>query len=620
MRVLLSWLILFFVACFSLLLANSSVAGSKTSHGISIFGNLKYGPGFEHFAYVNPEAPKGGRLRLAGRDTFDNLNPFILKGVTAQGAGLLFDTLMTRAMDEPDALYGLIAESIELDDDKKWAAFNLRKEARWHDGSSITAADVVFTFKTLIKEGHPVYRILFAKVANVKAEGDRRVRFSFKPGAKRSLPVKLASLPVLPRAYYKDIPFNRTTMQPPLGCGPYKIAKVEPGRRIVFKRHSSYWARDLPVNRGRFNFDIIQWDYFRDRGIAREAFFAGEYDFHEEFVSRSWATQYKKPPLEKGLIVRKVLADGRPAGVQAFFINLRRKKFTDRRVRRALNLAFDFEWTNNHLFYGIYRRTNSMFENTIYAAHPPPSKAEHELLHSFRGQIPEEVFNEPYRAPSSAPGGIRRNLLTAARLLREAGWKIKDHTTLVDRNGAPLEIEFLVSSASFTRILGPYIRNLSRLGIKAAIRVADSASFKNRRDRFDFDIAVQKFRQFLIPGDEQHNYFGSSAAAMVGSKNISGLKNPAVDALIDRLVRATNEEELIVTARALDRVLMWSEFVIPHWFKGAHNVAYWDKYERPAIKPRYDLGVIDTWWFNYQKARSLKKGRAPASTNRQVPK
>jgi microcin C transport system substrate-binding protein len=620
MRVFLSWLIVFFVACFSLLIANSSAAGSKTSHGISIFGNLKYGPEFDHFDYVNPDAPKGGRLRLAGRDTFDNLNPFILKGVTAQGAGLLFDTLMTRAMDEPDALYGLIAESIELDDDKKWTAFNLRKEARWHDGSSITAEDVVFTFNTLIKEGHPVYRILFAKVANVKAEGDRRVRFSFKPGAKRSLPVKLASLPVLPKAYYKDFSFNKTTMQPPLGCGPYKITEVEPGRRIVFKRDSSYWARDLPVNRGRFNFGIIQWDYFRDRGIAREAFFAGEYDFHEEFVSRSWATQFNKPPVEKGLIVRRVLPDGRPAGVQAFFINLRRKKFTDRRVRRALNLAFDFEWTNRHLFFGIYRRTNSMYQNTIYAAHLPPSEAEFELLQAFRGQIPEEVFKEPYRAPSSAPGGIRQNLLTAAALLREAGWKIKDHTTLVDANDRPLKIEFLVSSASFTRILGPYIRNLSRLGIKATIRVADSASFKNRRDRFDFDIAVQKFRQFLIPGEEQRNYFGSSAAAMVGSKNISGLKNPAVDTLIGRLVQASSQKDLVTTARALDRVLMWSEFVIPHWFKGAHNIAFWNKYEMPAIKPSFDLGVIDTWWFNPDKARLVERGQAPPTTKGQAPK
>jgi microcin C transport system substrate-binding protein len=601
----------FFCACAYFAILEASFAASKISHGISIFGDLKYDPDFEHFEYVNPNAPKGGRLRLAGRDSFDNLNPFIFKGVSAQGVGLLFDTLMTRATDEPDALYGLIAESIELDDDRQWVAFNLRKEARWHDGSPVTAEDVVFTFNTLVKKGHPVYRLLFAKVAKVKAEGHHRVQFTFKPGVKRGLPVKLAAMPVVSKAYYKRVPFNKTTMHPPLGSGPYNVVKIEAGRRVVYRRDKAYWGRHLSVNRGRFNFDLIQWDYFRDRGVAREAFFAGEYDFHEEFVSRSWAKQFDKPAVRQGLIVRETLPDGRSAGVQAFFINLRRKKLADRRVRRALNLAFDFEWTNKHLFFGLYRRTNSMFENSVYAAHEPPSEAELELLRPYRGKIPEEVFEKPCRAPSSTgPGGIRRNLLTAARLLREAGWHVQDHTTRVNRRGTPLEIEFLVTSASFTRILGPYIHNLTRLGINATIRVVDSANFKNRRDNFDFDIAVLKFPQFLTPGEEQRGYFGSKAADMPGSKNVSGLKNPAVDALINRVVNAKTRDELIVAARALDRVVMWSEIVIPHWFKGAHNIAYWNKYERPATKPRYDLGLLDTWWFNSEKAKFIEAGEA----------
>jgi len=603
------WFLIGVATC--LAMPATGIAGSKTSHGISVFGDLKYGPDFRHFDYVNPGAPKGGRLRLAGRDTFDNLNPFILKGVSADGLGLLFDTLMTRAADEPDALYGLVAESLELDDGMQWVAFNLRKEARWRDGTPITAEDVAFTFKTLFDHGHPVYRLLFGKVAGVEVEGRHRVRFALKPGAKRGLPVKLAALPVISKTYYKHVTFNKTTMEPPLGSGPYVVKDIDAGRRIVYGRRKDYWGRDLPVNRGRFNFDRIQWEYFRDRGVAREAFFAGEYDFHEEFVSRSWATQYDKPAVRDRLIVRESLVDGRPAGVQAFFINLRRGKFADRRVRRALNLAFDFEWTNSRLFFGLYQRTNSMFENSPYAAHEPPSEAELALLRPYRGQIPEEVFEKPYSAPSSTPDGIRHNLLAAARLLREAGWAVRDHATRVNAQGKPFTIEFLISSASFARVLGPYIRNLKRLGIVATIRVVDSANFKNRRDKFDFDIAMLKLPQFLTPGAEQREYFGSKAADMVGSKNIAGLKNPAVDVLCERIVNAETRAELVAAARALDRVVMWSEIVIPHWYKGRHNIAYWNKYDRPAVKAPYDLGVLDTWWFNLEKAKFIDAGEAP---------
>ena len=583
-------------------------AASRTSHGVSLFGGLKYGPDFTHFEYVNPDAPKGGRLRLAGRETFDNLNPFILKGVSAHGVGLLFDTLMVRANDEPDALYGLVAKSIELDDQNRWVAFNLRPEARFHDGTPVTARDVVFTFNTLTKKGHPVYRILFAAVDSAKAEGRHRVRFMFKAKAKRGLPVKLAALPILSQAYFKSTPFTKTTMSPPLGSGPYNLSGIEPGRRIVLQRDKAYWGRDLPVNKGRYNFDIIQWDYFRDRGVAREAFFAGEYDFHEEFVSRSWAKQFDKPAVRDGLIVKETLPDGRPAGVQAFFINLRREKFADRRVRRALHLAFDFEWTNKNLFYGLYRRTNSMFENSDFAAHNPPSAAELKLLEPFRGKIPDEVFMKPYAAPTTDGEGKRANLLEAAALLRSAGWHIENHTTRVNRRGKPLEVEFLIASASFTRILGPYIRNLQRLGVQASIRVVDSANFKNRRDKFDFDIAVQKFPQFLTPGSEQFGYFGSKAAGMAGSKNIAGFKNSAADTLIERIVDAQSRDEVITAARALDRVVMWSEIVIPHWFKGAHNIAYWNFFDRPKIQPKYDLGMLDTWWVNSEKAKLMKEG------------
>ena len=609
-----------FIAAFSvglLVLQSPVYAASKVAHGISVFGDLKYKADFTHFDYVNPEAPKGGRLRLAGRESFDNLNPFILRGKSAQGVGLLFDTLMTRSMDEPDALYGLLAESVEVDDDGRWVAFNLRKEARWHDGSQVTADDVVFTFHTLVKEGHPVYRLLYADVAEVRAEGRHRVRFEFKSGANRGLAVKLAAMPVLCKSYYEQVPFDKTTMTAPLGSGPYTVEKIEAGRQIVYKRDKAYWGRDLPVNRGRFNFDVIQWDYFRDRGVAREAFFAGVYDFHEEFVSRSWETQYDKPAVRQGLIVRETLPDGRPVGIQGFFINLRRAKFADRRVRRALNLAFDFEWTNKHLFFGLYRRMNSLFENSIYAAHNPPSEAELKLLQPYRGTIPEGVFEKPYQAPSTVPNGIRPNLLEAARLLRLAGWHIRDHTTLVNGQGEPFTIEFLISSPSLARIIGPYRRNLARLGIRCTIRVADSANLKNRRDTFDFDVISQRLPQFLTPGKEQQGYFGSEAADTPGSKNISGLKSPAVDALIDRIIDADNRDDLKVAARALDRVVMWSEFIIPHWFKGTHNIAYWDKFDRPKKMAPYDLGVLDTWWVNPDKAQSIASGEAPPAAKKE---
>ncbi|MEE8444654.1 MAG: extracellular solute-binding protein [Alphaproteobacteria bacterium] len=589
------------------------------SHGVSVFGNLKYKAGFSHFDYVNPAAPKGGAIRLAAIDSFDNLNPYTLKGAKEGSMGLTFATLMTRANDEPDALYGYIAESVALPADRRWVEFTLRPEARFHDGSAITADDVVFTFETLIAKGHPRYRILFAQVAKVEVTGKRRVRFSFKPGNTRDMPTQLAALPVLSRAYYAERRFDRTTLTAPLGSGPYKVAKVEGGRFITYRRVADHWAARLPVMRGRFNFDTIRIDYYRDRDIAFEALFAGAYDFREEFTSRSWATQYDKPAVRDGRIVREILSDENPSGLQAFFFNMRRDKFRDRRVRAALDLAFDFEWTNKTLFYGAYKRTNSMFANSELAADGPPGDAELKLLEPLRGQVPDEVFAKPFRAPrTDGSGRNRTNLRQAAKLLRQAGYKVVDNR-LVDAGGRKFTIEFLLFESTFQRIINPYIRNLRRLGVTASIRIVDVANFIRRMQQYDFDVVVERYSQLLTPGVEQNIYYGSQAADTPGMRNLAGIKNPAVDHLIGKVMGAKSRPELVAATRAIDRVLMWNRYMVPQWYKGAHTIAYWNKFSRPAVKPRFDLGLLDTWWYSARKAAMIASGKAPPKPPKALP-
>ena len=581
-------------------------------HGLSVFGNLKYPDGFPHFGYANPQAPKGGAIKVTGLDTFETINPFILKGrKDALAEGLLFDTLMARAFDEPDSFYGLVAQSVEQPADKSWVAFNIDPRARFHDGTPVTAEDVVFTFTALTRDGHPRYRIVFRDVASAKATDRLRVLFTFAPGTHRDLATRLAALPVLSKAYYETRSFSETSFEAPLASGPYRVGRLEPGRSIVYERVEDYWARDLPVNRGRFNFDRIAVEYYRDREVAFQAFFSQQYDFREEFTSRQWATQYDEPPVNKGLIVRETLPDATPSGVQAFILNLRRAKFQDIRVRTAMDLAFDFEWTNRTLFYDLYKRTNSMFENSDLAAHMPPSAAELALLEPLRGRVPGEVFTTPFVAPvNDGTGRIRGNLRAANALLKQAGYDVRDGV-LVDAAGAPLEIEFLLFEPSFNRVINPYIRNLKRLGIQASIRIVDTANFKRRQDSFDFDVVVRRIAQPLTPGLEQRNYFGSEFADVPGSFNIGGVNDPAVDALIEKVIEAKTRADLVTAVRALDRVVMWNRYVVTQWYKGEHNVAYWNKFSRPATPPTYDMGVLDTWWYDEAKAKSLENGVAP---------
>ena len=584
--------------------ASSAAAQGIASHGVSVFGDLKYKPGFEHFDYVNTAAPKGGELRLYGLDSFDSLNPFILTGVPADELDRVFDPLMARALDEPDAAYGLVAREAVMPSDKSWIEFHLRPEARFTDGSPITAADAVFTFETLRDKGHPRFRMLYDGVAGVRAPDPHTVRFDFKPGHQRDLPTLLAAMPVLSEAYWGKRDFDRTTMEIPVSSGPYRVAKVDPGRSILYERDPNYWGKTLAVNRGRHNFDRVRIEYFRDRDIALEAFFAGAYDLREENTSRDWATKYDdKPAVIDGTIKRETLRDNTPSGVQAWFFNLRRERFKDRRVREALDLAFDFTWTNKNLFYGLYKRMSSMFENSELAAHELPSKAEFALLEPFRGQVPDEVFDKPYASPVAADEvEFRQNLRKAVGLLHAAGWSVKDGK-LRNAKGEPFTIEFLIFESTFQRVINPYIANLKRLGIDASVRVVDIANFINRRQAYDFDAVIERYVMFLTPCVELREYFGSAAADIPGSRNLAGIKDKAVDALIDKVIAAQSRPDLITAVRALDRVLMWSRYSVPQWYSGNQRLAYWDRFSRPAVKPKYDLGIIDTWWYDDAKAK-----------------
>lgn len=600
--------ILFAGAAVLFLAGPVSAQDVRKSHGLSAFGDLKYGPDFTNFDYVNPDAPRRGVIRLPGIDSFDSLNAFILKGVPVAGIGLIHASLMERALDEPDAMYGYVAESVEMPADRSWIIFNLRAEAIFHDGSAITADDVVFTFKELVKSGHPQYRIIFAGVDKVEAITPRRVRFTFKEANNRDLPLQIAALSVLSKKYYQKADFTKTTLTAPMGAGPYQVEKVEAGRSVTYRRNLGHWSDKLAIMRGRYNFERIRFIYFRDRDIAFQAFFADAYDFREEFTSRSWATQYdNKKPIKDGRIKRETLSDETPSGVQAFFLNLRRKKFQDRRVREAIDLAFDFEWTNKALFYSLYKRTNSMFANSPLAAEKPPSAAELALLEPWRGKIPDDVFRNPYRSPvADGTGRNRPNLRKAMKLLVQAGWRIENNQ-LIDKAGKPFEMEFLLFESSFQRIISPFIRNLRRLGIQATIRIVDVANYQHRMQQYDFDAIVQRYVQRLTPGIEQRAYYGSKFANVPGQRNLAGIKNPAIDALIEKVIAAPTRMEMVTAVRALDRVLMWNRYIIPQWYKGSHNIAYWRRFDRPKIKPRFDLGMLDSWWYNPDKAVMLKK-------------
>ena len=576
------------------------VPAAGPTHGLSIHGDLKYGPGFPHFAYVDPRAPRGGDVRLAATGTFDNLNPFILKGVPAAGIATTFDTLTVAAADEPASEYGLVAETIETPPDRAWVAFTIRAAARFHDGSPMTVEDVIWTFQTLRTKGHPLYRSYYGAVASVEKTGPRTVRFTFKPGDNRELPVIVGQLPVLSKASWVGRDFTRTTLEAPLGSGAYRVDSLEPGRSITYRRVPDYWAAGLPVNVGRFNFDTIRYDYYRDGTVALEAFKAGAYDFRAEDSAKNWARGYDVPAVRDGRIRKELIPNEIPTGMQGFVYNTRRPIFRDPRVRAALAAAFDFEWSNAHLFYGAYARTRSYFSNSELASRGLPSAAELAVLAPVRDRVPAEVFTREYRPPSTEPGGLRPNLIEALGLLHQAGWVVRDLRLVNAATGEPLTFEVLIDDPNWERITLPFVKNLERLGVAARVRTVDSAQYEYRMKQFDFDMTVTVFPQSLSPGNEQLDYWASVAADTPGSRNLAGIRDPVVDRLIEQLIAAPDRAALVARTRALDRVLLWGHYVIPHWHITAFRVAYWNRFGRPTTPPKYSLG-FDTWWIEPRK-------------------
>jgi microcin C transport system substrate-binding protein len=607
----------------ALMFGFSTGAGAQDNverrHGASMFGELKYGPDFTHFAYTNPEAPKGGSMTLPAVGGFDNLNPFILKGTVASGVSLIFDSLATSSLDEPFSEYGLIAESVQIPEDRSWVAFTLREDARWHDGKPVTVEDVIWTLETLKTKGHPFYRAYYANIARAEKVGERTVKMIFEGETNRELPLIAGQMQVLPKHYYETHDFEKTTLTPPLGSGPYRIKTVDPGRRIVYERVVDYWGKDLPVNQGRYNFDEVGYEYFRDGNVALEAFKAGVYDVRIENNSKLWATAYTGGVFDSGTISKEVIPHESGTGMQGFVFNTRREKFKDPKVRAALAHAFDFEWTNQNLFYGQYDRTESYFSNTELAAEGLPSEAELKLLEPFRDQLPEEVFTEEYHAPTTSGGTtLRDNLRTALELLREAGYEIQDGRMVNKESGRPLAFEVLLVDPGFERIVGPFAKNLERLGVDVTIRTVDSAQYQNRLDQFDFDMTVTSWGQSLSPGNEQRDFWSTEAAAIPGSRNLAGVEDPVVDQLIDKIIYAPTREDLVAATRALDRVLLWGHYVIPHWHIRSTRIAYWNKFVRPETDPKYGLDLF-AWWVDPMKVAGIERrqeesGGAEAAT------
>lgn len=587
-----------------------------TTHGISTFGDLKYGPDFPHFDYVNPDAPKGGRMTFRGTGasaTFDSLNPFILKGEPAQGLGLLHDSLLAGSADEPDSAYGLVAERLEFPEDRSWVIFHMNPAATFSDGEPIEASDVVFTYNVLLEKGHPAYKISFKDFKSVEALDTHKVKFTFNDDApKRELIQQAGGISILPEHYYQDVDFAESTLTPPVSSGGYMVEDAKPGRSITYCRNPDYWGWEHPVNVGANNFDCYTYEYFADYTAAFEAFKGGSYLLHEEFFSKLWATGYDFPAIDEGWVVKESVADNRPSGTQGFWINMRREKFQDPRVREAIGLMFNFEWSNQTLFYGIYQRTDSFWENTQnMQAEGVPEGRELAILEEHRDALPESIFTEPaYTPPVNQPSRTDRAAIRqASRLLDEAGWTLQGG---VRKNaaGETLTLEILDDSASFERVFNPYVENLKRIGIDARLSLIDAAQYQQRQEDFDYDVIPGRLVMSLTPGLELRQIFGSDSAKEAGTANFSGVSDPVVDALVETVAGADSREDLEASVRALDRVLRSMHIWVPNWYKGEHNLAYWDVFGKPEEKPLYSRGDA-YWWWDEDKYQALKADGAP---------
>ncbi len=572
---------------------------------IAMHGTPKYGPDFTHFDYTNPAAPKGGTLRLSAEGTFDSLNPFIVKGSPAAGlsflgTGLLYESLMDQSNDEPFSMYGVLAETIELPEDRSWVAFNLRPEAHWADGEPITAADVVWTFNIMTEKGTPFFKAYYNDVEKAEATSERRILFTFKHAGNTELPLIVSQMSVLPMHYWQKPgrDFATTSLEPPLGSGPYKIASAAAGRSIEYVRDPNWWGAKLPINSGRWNFDRVVYDYYRDSDVALEAFFAGEYDARQESVAKLWATAYDAPAVKDGRIIKAEIENQRPQGIQGFLYNIRRPVFKDRAVREALAYALDFEWSNKQFAFGSYKRSRSYFSNSDLEAKGLPSGRELEILEKFRGRLPAEVFTKEYAPPSTdGSGNNRTNLRKAVELLEAAGYKMgSDGVRKNEKTGQRLEFEIIDANPAFERWALPFIKNLERIGVKASFRVVDAAQYQNRMNDFDYDMTTGSFGESESPGNEQRDYWGSDKADAQGSRNYIGIKDPVIDELIEMIVQAKTREELVACTHALDRVLQWGYYMIPQWHHSAWRLAWWNKLEKPEKLSPISPGIVDTWW------------------------
>ena len=600
------------ITVFILLIAQNLLAKTNISHAIAMHGEPKYDQNFISVEYVSNNAEKGGNIVRSAIGTYDTFNPFTLKGTSAAGIGLLYESLTVGSSDEAFTEYGLLAKSIEWPDDRSWVTFTLRDEAKWHDGKKITSDDVVWTFNTLMEKGHPFYKYYYGDVSEVIKITENKVKFEFSTNTNKELVLIVGQLPVLPKHYWENKNFEETTLDVPIGSGPYKVKSFDAGRSITYELDMDYWGFEnniVPIKVGKDNMGSIRYDYYKDRGVEREAFKSGEIDFFSENTSKEWATGYDIDAVTEGLIKKELIPHENPQGMQAFAFNTRKDIFADKRVRKALSFAFDFEWTNKNLFYGAYKRTDSFFENSELASSGLPSQAELAYLNPYIDQLPMEIFNEEYSNPKTDGSGfIRNELQEATKLLQEAGWKLRDGK-LENSNGEPFEFEILLVSPAFERIVLPFIDNLEKLGINASLRTIDSSQYQKRIESFDFDMVVFTFSQSLSPGNEQRNFWSSEAADTNGSRNIIGIKNNVIDLLIENLINAKDREDLITISRALDRVLLWNYYVIPQWHISAYRVLYWDMFDQPKQKPKYSLG-FDTWWVNQNKFNFINSQRS----------
>jgi len=606
------WLLLAALAC---TLPTFAEAEPEHRHALSLIGAPHYPADFTHFGYVNPDAPKDGLVRIADIGSFDSLNPVLYRGEAAGGLGLVYETLMLDSLDEPSTSYGLIAEWASYPDDYSSVTFKLRDNARWHDGTPITVDDVIYSLD-VNKEANPRMGLYYKNVVKAEATGEREVTFGFDVKNNRELPMIMGQLTIIPKHWWtgkndkgEQRDPMKTTMEMPLGSGPYRIKGMSAGRSIAYERVQDYWGKDLPVMKGQYNYDEIRFEYYRDETVAFESFKAGNLDYHMETSAKNWATAYDFAAVKDGYIKKQEVELKGAQGMQCFVLNLRRPQFQDRRVRQAFNLAFDFEWANKNLFFGQYARVGSYFQNSELAApQAPPQGRELEILNEVKDGVPDEVFTTLHSNPvNNTSDDTRNNLRKAVTLLKEAGYEIKNGALTDTKTGRPLTVEFLLVSPLFERIVQPYLRNLERLGIKGTIRMVDSAQYSRRLNGFDYDVVVGNFAQSDSPGNEQRDFWGSEAAGREGSRNMIGIKDPAIDKLVDHVIFAKDREELIAASRALDRVLQWNDYVVPQWYAPKVRIAYWNRYGQPATLPGLSPGFLQVWWYDQAMADRLPK-------------